>query len=115
MEADLGARLRVVYFLVVQYGLVDEVQLAVGGQTGAGEVAAADDAGDGEEPVEQGLLLPATAIEQVTLGVEEAAAPALVGVVAQVERTSVVAARKRISSSTSCVSSFRGRRSTRRG
>lgn len=85
MEADFGAGLGVVHFVRFENRLVDQVQLAVGGQAGPGEVAAAGDAGNREEAVEEGLLLPAAAVEQVTLGMQEAAAPASIGFVAEVE------------------------------
>jgi hypothetical protein len=95
VEADLGAGRGVVHFVAFENRLVDQVQLAVGGQAGPGEVAAAGDAGDREEAVEERLLLAAAAVEQVTLGVQEAAAPAAIRLVAEVEaHLDVVAAQE---------------------
>ena len=54
----------------VKHGLVGEVELLVGGEAGAGEVAGADDSGEGLEAISAAHRQ--VAVEDVALGVEKA-------------------------------------------
>lgn len=85
MMAHFAARLGIVNVLLFQQRFVNKVEFAVGAQARPGEVAAAHDADQRVEVIEQHVLVVLAAVEQVAFGVQKRPPSFFRRIVAQVQ------------------------------
>jgi hypothetical protein len=79
---DFAARFGIVNLAFFQEGLVDKIEFTIADQARIRKAAAANNADDWVQVIEQRLVIPATPVEQVALGMQKTTAPPLLWIMA---------------------------------